>query len=268
LAIFHVTKPGTDCLIAVKSLNGPGARILMLSKDKATKAWKTSYDGKQYLLESENRLVPDELGITLLSDQPDSIGLWSFPQVPIRRTKGIGSITFQRGTELGPEPLVFQPPEDYPTPKTVTVDVKQLKPPGHARDVRFGVHNKPLPPDDADFDATAGVWQITVPPTALDGVNEVYLKIDYAGDAARAYIGDKLIDDDFYYGKPWEIGLKRFAPDVLTKGITLKIVPLRTDNPIYIQPEFRPKPGADGQAVELRGVSAEIQYAARMQVDN
>jgi hypothetical protein len=145
----------------------------------------------------------------------------------------------------------------------VVVDFKQIQPAGPAREHHNGSKNKPEEPSDDDF-AAAAVWQIALPPNALDAASEVRLKIDYAGDAARAYIGDRLIDDDFYYGKPWEIGLKRFAPDVLAKGITLKILPLRADSPVNIAKEALPTAGADGTSLELRSVSAEMEYSATL----
>jgi hypothetical protein len=267
LAIIHGLKPDTNCSAVIKGADGKSVRVLILTREQAMQSWKVTFGDKQYLLMSQARLVPDETGITLLSDEPKSLAFESFPLLPV--TDASSDTFLFSYSSKGPGIFVGQPAHNLPSAKTIPLTVHQLKPPTRPRDVKLGVHNKPLPPDDADFDATAGVWQITVPPDALDppdGINEVYLKIDYVGDAARAYIGDKLIDDDFYYGKPWEIGLKRFAPDVLTKGITLKIVPLRSDNPIYIQPEVRPKFGPDGQAIELRGITAEVQYSARMQI--
>ncbi len=116
-----------------------------------------------------------------------------------------------------------------------------------------------IQPEDADFGG-AEVWQITVPKDALDGAHETYVRINYDGDVARAYIGDRLIDDDFYFGRTWEIGLKRFAPDVLEKGITLKILPLRKDAPVYIPKDGLPAFDESGQAVGVRDVTAEVEY--------
>ena len=118
--------------------------------------------------------------------------------------------------------------------------------------MRIGSKRKPVPPSDADFDS-AEVWRMTVPRNALDGVADVRLRVAYAGDVARAYIGDRLIDDDFYYGQPWEIGLKRFAPDVFDAGITLKILPTPKGSPIYIQDDCRPRLRADGTEAGFDG---------------
>jgi beta-galactosidase len=74
--------------------------------------------------------------------------------------------------------------------------------------------------------------QVRVPRAALKGVHEVFLRINYTGDIGRAYLGDRLISDDFYVGRVWEIGLKRFSPEALEKGLTLKVLPLRKDAPV------------------------------------
>ena len=101
---------------------------------------------------------------------------------------------------------------------------------------------------------------MNLPKDALQGAHEVFLQIDYAGDIGRAYLGDRLIDDDFYFGRPWEIGLSRFAPEILEKGLTVKILPLRQDAPIYLPKDRWPAFGANGQAGEIRGITAEPEY--------
>jgi len=42
-----------------------------------------------------------------------------------------------------------------------------------------------------------------------DGINDVFLDIDYTGTWAGIYKRE-LVDDHFYFGQPWRIGLKRF----------------------------------------------------------
>ncbi len=133
--------------------------------------------------------------------------------------------------------------------KTMSVDVHQLQSAGSPRPLEIGARHKPLPPGDADFDS-AGVWEIKPSSDALNGVDNALLRIDYVGDAARAYIGDRLIDDDFYYGAPWEIELKRFAPDIFKAGITIKILPMPLKAPIFIQSDRRPDERADLVGVE------------------
>ncbi|WP_042462346.1 beta-galactosidase [Neobacillus dielmonensis] len=61
----------------------------------------------------------------------------------------------------------------------------------------------------------------------LDGLNDVFLEIDYVGDTGNAFIDGKLINDHFYNGLQWEIGLKRFESEIINKGMYLFISPLR-----------------------------------------
>jgi len=243
--IFSGLRPGEDCLLTLHSTDAKDVKVLILTQQQARQCWKVNIWGAQRLAMSPGNLYWDDSMLTLASDQPDrSVSFYPPPR---------------SANDLTPAEGVFvQYPIESLKPKTVNVTVTQTKPAGPARTIPMSQRRKPLPPTDADFDAAA-TWQITLPPDAFDGAAEVLLKIDYIGDAARAYIGDKLIDDDFYFGKPWEIGLKRFAPDVLSKGITLKILPLKADSPVYIEPSVRPKAGADGTSLELRGVTAEVQ---------
>jgi len=46
---------------------------------------------------------------------------------------------------------------------------------------------------------------------ALDGVKELILAIDVRRRTWSAYSGRSPDADDFYDGRPWEIGIRRFA---------------------------------------------------------
>ena len=46
----------------------------------------------------------------------------------------------------------------------------------------------------------------------LGSLNDVLMRVNYAGDTGMAFIDGQLVDDHFYCGRPWEIGLKRFLP--------------------------------------------------------
>jgi beta-galactosidase len=252
--ILRKLTPGTDCLLTLKSALGQESRILLLTEVQARQCLKTNIWGADRLLMSADEVIPDGQSVELRSRDPQ-MALEVFPN---DETGRLG--------DSRPDG-VFTSYAVQAQPKQVQVQVSQVKAAGIAPKFVLGVHHTPLPPDDAAFDKVAGVWHIDIPPTALDGTSEVFLRIDYAGDAARAYVGDELIDDQFYYGPTWEIGLSRYAPDVLQKGITLKIMPLAADDPVYIDPAFRLKPGADGQSLALSGVRAQSEYRTRVSLD-
>lgn len=62
--------------------------------------------------------------------------------------------------------------------------------------------------------------------------NNTYLNIEYGGNIARMYLGDKYIADSFYNGTDWEIALERFRyPDKLR----IKIEPLTKKEYVFIE---------------------------------
>ncbi|HEY5212041.1 MAG TPA: hypothetical protein VIJ38_03370, partial [Acidobacteriaceae bacterium] len=60
------------------------------------------------------------------------------------------------------------------------------------------------------------------------------------GDIARISSSGKLLDDNFYNGTPWTIGLKRFFHSGAVKTLDLAILPLRKG---MRPPVFSPHPG-------------------------
>jgi hypothetical protein len=109
-----------------------------------------------------------------------------------------------------------------------------------------------MQPEDADF-AQAAVWRVKLP-AGVDASRDLRLRVRYTGDVIRAYLGDKLMDDDFYSSRPLEIGLRRYGPAVYRDGLTLKILPLREDAPIYLPVSSNLKFDDTHTALTLDGV--------------
>jgi hypothetical protein len=89
-------------------------------------------------------------------------------------------------------------------------------------------------PLDCDFD-DAAVYTIDLP--AERGL----LTIDYQGDCARLYADGRLIDDNFYNGRPFQYGLWRLPAGV--KQLELRILPIQQDMPVYFPREADTTPG-------------------------
>ena len=83
-------------------------------------------------------------------------------------------------------------------------------------------------------------------PTAL-------LQIEYRGDVARLYAEGRLIDDNFYNGRPFQYALWR-----LPKGcrqLELRILPLQKDMPVYFPREADVQtPGEEVKSVTIQPV--------------
>jgi beta-galactosidase len=252
--VLRQLTPGANCLITVASADGKTAKVLVLTQEQATRSLKANIGGTERLLQTPDDLIVDGDSVQLQTREAGfSLAIYPPPA---------GALTGMTAATDG----VFSDYSAQAAAKPVDVHADVVKAAGVVPPVKLGVKHKPIPPDDAAYDNIAAVWHIAIPPDALADDANAFLRINYAGDTARAYIGDKWIDDQFYFGPQWEIGLKRFAPDVLAQGITLKVMPLRADDPVNIQPEFRPAMGADGQAIELRGVEIQRQYEMKVEV--
>jgi beta-galactosidase len=237
--------------------DGRQTRVLLLTRDQALHSWKADLWNADRLLISPSNLILDGPRLRLQTDNPKNLNVSIFPPP----TAQIAQFT------KSPEGI-FTKYSTAMAPKNLDVTLQQTGAGALPRPLHIGKRRKPEPPTDADFN-TATTWHITIPPNALDGVENTLLKINYVGDAARAYIGDRLIDDDFYFGQPWEIGLKRYAPEILEKGITIKILPAPKNARIYIQDDRRPRLTANGKTTEFQGadllsVEPEMIYEATM----
>jgi hypothetical protein len=119
-----------------------------------------------------------------------------------------------------------------------------------------------MQPEDADF-AEAAVWHIKLP-AGIAPDRDLRLRIRYTGDVIRAYLGDQLIDDDFYNARPFEVGLRRYGPAIYQNGITLKILPLREDAPIYITDHSQLKYDTAHTALSLEAVDVIETHELRL----
>jgi beta-galactosidase len=117
-----------------------------------------------------------------------------------------------------------------------------------------------MAPDDTDF-TKATSWSLKLPAIpAGASVSDVFLRINYQGDAARLYGQKELIDDNFWNGLPWEIGLRETASDWRApEDVRLEVLQLPQRFPMYIenasQLSFH-----NGEAMKLTGVELLPQY--------
>jgi beta-galactosidase len=114
-------------------------------------------------------------------------------------------------------------------------------------------------PGDAAF-AAAAEWKLTLTQPLPPGISNLWLDIDYTGDIGRLYVGSTLVDDDFFHGATWQIGLKRFLPEAVRSGIRLQVLPLRADAPVYLDPSVRSKLPQTGQIATAGRPVLEPEY--------
>ena len=154
---------------------------------------------------------------------------------------------------------VFEKAPKQPITKAKT---ELLKPAGSAREIPLsgGKSHIAIAPTDADF-TNAAIWKIKLPKKQVLNSHPI-LRIRYVGDVARLVLNGRLIEDNFYSGREFDLGLNRYAPEILTGDLRLEILPLRKDAPIFLEPKARPDFGDDKTLLKLQSVTLVNQVAS------
>ena len=235
----------------------------MLTASEAEDAWKVRIAGSDHLLITAQDFVAD----------PDSrpARIWSAfsrqPALPIRHhatrnRSASGQRTAHSRRHDGSHIAAFtaEVPQWHAALQSTEIEPDAEAPPvktGPAQDWRpHGVAQAPA----AGELPQAAQWSIDVPAGALNGLSELFLEISYEGDLARLSANHKLLDDDFYNGKPWMVGLARFLAPNGSGNFDLSILPLRKDAPVYF--EF-PEPvqfAQNGQIDKLDSIRLVPEY--------
>jgi len=136
--------------------------------------------------------------------------------------------------------------EEYWTEcSTPSVNYTKTQDAGPLREVKMGAAKVAEQPSNADFDQAA-IYTLDLstfhplnpstpqPSVALSTERSyfnAFLRINYKGDCARIYADGKLIEDNFWNGKPMLVRLS----DLIGKHVELRILPLSKSAPIYLQ---------------------------------
>ena len=113
------------------------------------------------------------------------------------------------------------------------IEFKKVKDAGSLRTIKKGRAKVAEAPSEQDW-RQAAVYKIQLS-SDLSSLTSHLLKITYRGDCARLYANGKLVDDNFYYGRPFLFGLWRLPKDCTE--LELRILPLQPDAPIYLPRE-------------------------------
>ncbi|MBC8026727.1 MAG: beta-galactosidase [Steroidobacteraceae bacterium] len=160
---------------------GP-VHVLVLDRRSALNSWVLPLAGASRLLISSAVPLPSTNGITLMGTNSNSVDISIYPAVrgaPTAQTparvKSLGDASeFSRYQVAQP---AFRPVQEshWVAPNKLSIDVAK----------------NPLP----------------------TGVSDLWLKLDYKADTTMVFQNGELVADHFYFGRSWNIGLKRFLKE-------------------------------------------------------
>jgi beta-galactosidase len=234
--------------IALKRKDQADVLITVLSQQDAENAWKIKAGDGEHLLISSQSFYGDGNQLTLESFASPKFSFRFLPAIA-----GPVTASLPLHTAPGPSTYTAQAVEAH-----LQVRLQQVAK-GDAVPQTALPGKKLMAPGDPEF-AHAARWSVGLPANALTGLSDVYLQVNYTGDVARLTSGGRLLTDDFYNGKPWRIGLKRFAVEGRLPPLELSILPFGKDAPMFIEDKVRAALPPGEQVLDLRGVAAVPVY--------
>jgi hypothetical protein len=244
LQVFRTLKHGSTPVLEYLDKSNQHITILLLDEAQALRFWKGNLAGQERLLLSDADLTCLDNSLELTSKK----NLFSVELYPAPTRVQYDNQVLQ-GKKDG---LFTQFSVSEKALPKVPVKLQQVQAENpHPRKVVKGKAGVSEQPSDTDFDQAA-VWNLRLPAT-VDPQRDLMLQLPYQGDVARIELNGKLLTDNFFNGKVFELGLKRYAPEIYGKTLTLRILPLAKNAPIYLHGQSGLNYGKKGYALSLKG---------------
>ena len=255
------TGPGVALAIAAGPAVPRKVRVIVLTARQAEQLTIASVAGQRRLLLSEQQLLTDDGEVQLRSAGNPAFRLAVFP--PLAQAPVAVGATLKQSQDGAFQVWTAQVPA-----RRIDATVTELRAAHTAPPVRIGGNAKAaLEPVPEAFKAAAS-WQVSVPRAQVEGVeglDDALLDIDFVGDIGRLYAGVQMLDDWYYSGYRWQFGLRQ-VQEKLDAPLTVSVLPLRADAPIYLDRTARPDFGDAAQIAQLRKVAVTPVYLLRLRV--
>lgn len=243
--IAQVT-PSQTQMVAVRTSDGKRIRFLVLDRASAAKAWVGEAFGRRRLILTDADVFFRSSRIALRQRGNADFRFSVWPDDADMVAPGLrkGREGYRIGMDASAVPAI------KPT---------LLRDAGEAPPVEIGGPAKaamqPLP----ETHRASAAWSFSIKPALLSGSRDAFLEIDYRGDIARLFDGPTMLDDSFWDGRVWRIGLKRFA-ERAGRPWTLTVLPFRGDSPVYLDEAVRASVPKEGQVAEVREIRIVPEY--------
>jgi len=259
--VFEAIQPGTAAALTIERPGAAPVRIVVLGSEQAGRVSIEQVAGSRRLLMSEQQVIVADGELELRSPGAPHFRLGVFPPLPRAPRASVGS------TRSGMDG-VFQTFEADLPERRIEASLTQVRQAQPAPPIAIGGHAKAaLEPVPESFRAAAA-WKVSIPREQLKqlndgGLDDALLDIDFVGDFARLYSGVHMLDDWYYSGYGWQFGLRQVQAK-LDQPLTVSVMPLRADAPVYLPKEARPDFGTQTQLAELRKVSVTPVYLLKL----
>ena len=238
--------------------HGAPLQIILLSPEAAEDTWRLPVAGTESLVRTKADIWAGKDSLTLQQLDDPKFRFSVFPSTAPDFSASIPIKTAHDGTFSADLPPVHFASSLMQEREAGAVPPVHLGPALPWRPI--GVAQAP---DDHTWTENAGVWQLHLAPDAIpSGVSDIFLRVRYVGDQGRLIgPGGELLEDNFWNGQPWLVGLRRFAsPERAFPSMKLQMLPIRADAPLYLSDDARSALPSSGQKLEIESVEAVPEY--------
>lgn len=230
--IYFTVIPGTNSIISLTDLDGQTVRICTLTHRQSLNLWKAKVWGRERVFLSDAGLIFGDEGIEAFWQGDSKISIGIFPLVDELRAD-----IQNAGLEITKDGLFTR--YQIAVPRKV---------------INLNIDN-----------AAKNQALVRVPEEAWDGVNDIFLEIDYEGDIGNAFINGQLVHDNFYNGTIWEIGMKRFFNFLRNEALFIKITPANKESRIKLT-DMAAMEAIDGDKsiAAIKSIRAVPEYRVRL----
>jgi beta-galactosidase len=240
--------PGTGAAVTIRRPGAPTVTVVVLSTAQAQQLSVGELAGRRRLVLSSQQSWFANGGLELSSAGKSKLAFAVFPPLANKPKAAVALVAGQDG--------LFQTFQASVPERRIKASVTPVR---EARTVRApmigGVANAALQPIPESFRAAAA-WRIELAPAVEKGQGQDLIELDFVGDIGRLFSGTRMLDDWYYSGYGWQVATRHAGAGPLT----LSVLPLRADAPIYLPRESRPEFAGKSQVAELRGVSVTPVY--------
>ncbi len=240
--------PGTGVALTIRRAQARPVSVLVLTPEQATHLSVGQVAGQRRLVLSAQQTWFEDGGVQLRATGKPDFSVALFPALKNAPKAGAPLRSSADG--------VFQRFDAQLPAHEVQVTVTPVRPARTAPPIAIASNTHAAVQPIPEAFKAAAAWRIEVPKAELKGLDDALLELDFVGDIGRLFSGTRMLDDWYYSGYGWQYSMGKAGEAPLT----LSVLPLRSDAPIYLPKEGRPDFGARSQLAEVRHVRVTPVY--------
>lgn len=253
--VLSKLRPGTTPVLTIKRPGKRQVRVLLLDDQQSRMLTIAGFGGKPRLLLTTQQAWATPEGLALRSIGSADFRVAMYP-APDRTPRGTLSVRAPQ------QDGIFQVFSMHAKPYAAEVKPALLRAAQRVPPVLKGGQAKGALQPAPEVWGAAATWQLHYAPPALPKgeLDDVLIETDFIGDIGRLFAGKQLVDDWYYSGDTWQFGLRGLPPALRRQALSIAVLPMRADTPVFMEKNRRPEFAGKPQLAELQNVRATPVY--------